>query len=210
MLKKYKVENLIDTAEMYRGEQPHSPIRYDLTSDGYAVAENADEAISITMDCICDSMNSNQYDRNDDEIIIYDENGEIKEAYYNFIAEEIDEEPTRVGIRCTEDAYFSDLTYEIPEDAEKLAKDLETYIFNKSLKGGFVIVDKDTNLIYWKTTFNILRQMLGARQTDITELMHIPRRTVQDWEAGEYEPPEYVQLLVAEKMRSLILKPFTK
>ena len=37
-----------------------------------------------------------------------------------------------------------------------------------------------------------LRARLGLSQAAMYEVYHIPRRTVQDWESGRREPPEYV------------------
>lgn len=114
----------------------------------------------------------------------------------------------RCGIRCTDDTFFSDKIYIIPRDSVELAEDFENCILNADIDGGFLIIDKDTEKPFWKTTFNILRKMLGVSQEKMTKVMNIPRRTVQDWELGNSEPPIYVQSLVAEKMRRLILKDF--
>lgn len=37
-----------------------------------------------------------------------------------------------------------------------------------------------------------LRARLGLSQAGMYEVYAIPRRTIQDWEAGRREPPEYV------------------
>lgn len=37
-----------------------------------------------------------------------------------------------------------------------------------------------------------LRLRLGLTQTGMTERFGIPRRTIQEWEAGRRVPPEYV------------------
>lgn len=37
-----------------------------------------------------------------------------------------------------------------------------------------------------------LRLRLGLTQTGMTERFGIPRRTIQEWEAGRRIPPEYV------------------
>lgn len=43
-----------------------------------------------------------------------------------------------------------------------------------------------------------LRARLGLSQAAMYEVYHIPRRTVQDWEAGRREPPEYVLYMLEE------------
>lgn len=112
----------------------------------------------------------------------------------------------RCGIRCTDGTFYTDKTYIIPRDSVELAEDFEKCILNADVDGGFLIIDKDDGTSFWQATFNILRKMLGVTQNDMVNLMRIPRRTVQDWEAGQREPPPYVQDLVAEKMRKYIIK----
>lgn len=89
-MKKYNVTNQIDTPEMFGGAVPHDTIRYNVTHDGYIVAENADEAISLAKDYIRDNIDRDYYVvEKEDEIIVYDFNDEIVESHYNFRAEKI-------------------------------------------------------------------------------------------------------------------------
>lgn len=83
-MKKFIVENHVDTPEMYRGEAPHSEITNNYVGD-YIIAETAEEAISLAKDYIIDHSDGN-CKRNDstDEIIFYDKNGEITEVLYDF------------------------------------------------------------------------------------------------------------------------------
>lgn len=89
-MKKYNVTNQIDTPDMFNGAEPHDTIRYDVTHDGYVVAENENEAISIVKDYIRDNINRDYYvEEKEDEIVIYDFNDEVVESHYNFKAKEI-------------------------------------------------------------------------------------------------------------------------
>ena len=89
-MKKYNVTNQIDAPEMFKGIEPHDTVRHDVTHDGYVVAENADEAISIAKDYIRDNIDRDYYvEEKGDEIVIYDFNDDVVESHYNFKAEEI-------------------------------------------------------------------------------------------------------------------------
>lgn len=52
-------------------------------------------------------------------------------------------------------------------------------------------------------TFKALRKAAGLTQQGVEDQLHIPRRTVQDWESGKMEPPFWCQLLVLEKLAQL-------
>lgn len=89
-MKKYTVTNLIDTPDMFKGVEPHDTIRYDVTHEGYIVAEDEDEAISIAKDYIRDNVDRDYYvEEKEDEIVIYDFNDDVVESHYNFTAKEI-------------------------------------------------------------------------------------------------------------------------
>lgn len=52
----------------------------------------------------------------------------------------------------------------------------------------------------WKEEVKEARKKAGLTQGKMRDLMKIPLRTIQSWEAGDREPPEYVQILVLEKL----------
>ena len=54
------------------------------------------------------------------------------------------------------------------------------------------------------TRFRESRISAGLTQQNITDILKIPTRTQQHWESGERLPPEYVQLLVLDRLQSLI------
>lgn len=47
------------------------------------------------------------------------------------------------------------------------------------------------------------RKSARLTQQDICSILKIPTRTQQEWEAGDRTPPEYVQILVIDKLQSL-------
>lgn len=53
----------------------------------------------------------------------------------------------------------------------------------------------------WKDAVKEARKEAGLTQTKMNQLTKIPLRTIQSWEAGDREPPEYVQILVLEKLK---------
>lgn len=54
-----------------------------------------------------------------------------------------------------------------------------------------------------KRTIKELREMTGLTQVEFGKHMcDIPRRTIQSWEIGEREPPEYIRGLIQYKVES--------
>lgn len=43
----------------------------------------------------------------------------------------------------------------------------------------------------------------GMTQQALHELTHIPKRTIEDWETGKYEPPGYVQRFLLNELKSM-------
>ena len=50
-------------------------------------------------------------------------------------------------------------------------------------------------------TFNELRKQSGMNQTEFAKYFGIPRRTVQNWDLGLRECPEYLLQLMEYKLR---------
>ncbi len=47
------------------------------------------------------------------------------------------------------------------------------------------------------------RKAAGLTQKSMSELLGIPRRTIEDWDAGKSYPPAWVEALLLEKLESL-------
>lgn len=47
------------------------------------------------------------------------------------------------------------------------------------------------------------RKNTGMSQQGMADRMLIPRRTIENWEAGDRTPPEYVQRFVLNELESL-------
>ena len=47
------------------------------------------------------------------------------------------------------------------------------------------------------------RQAAGLTQQGVTDTLGIPRRTLQDWEAGKRTPPGWAEALVVEKLEKI-------
>lgn len=47
------------------------------------------------------------------------------------------------------------------------------------------------------------REDANLTQKAMSELLKIPLRTISDWERGLRTPPEYVKLLIVEKLQSI-------
>lgn len=55
----------------------------------------------------------------------------------------------------------------------------------------------------WKDEVKKARKEANLTQAKMNQIMKVPLRTIQSWEAGDREPPEYVQILVLEKLEQL-------
>lgn len=53
------------------------------------------------------------------------------------------------------------------------------------------------------TTIREARQAAGLTQQGVTDALGIPRRTLQDWEAGKRTPPGWAEALVIAKLEKL-------
>ena len=53
------------------------------------------------------------------------------------------------------------------------------------------------------TTIRDARKAAGLSQQGVTDALGIPRRTLQDWEAGKRTPPEWAEALVVEKLEKI-------
>lgn len=47
------------------------------------------------------------------------------------------------------------------------------------------------------------RTAAGLTQQQMSDLLRIPKRTIENWENGKREPPEYVKYLVIDKLNIL-------
>lgn len=47
------------------------------------------------------------------------------------------------------------------------------------------------------------RVAAGLTQQDLSDLLGIPKRTIEDWERGVRQPPDYVERLIVDKIEQL-------
>ncbi len=53
------------------------------------------------------------------------------------------------------------------------------------------------------TTIRDARRAAGLSQHGVTDALGIPKRTLQDWEAGKRTPPGWAEALVVEKLEKI-------
>lgn len=51
--------------------------------------------------------------------------------------------------------------------------------------------------------FKNARTAAGLTQQQMSDMLKIPKRTIEDWENGRRNPPEYVKILVIEKLETI-------
>ena len=47
------------------------------------------------------------------------------------------------------------------------------------------------------------RALANLTQKQLSEMLNIPLRTIENWEAGVRKPPSYVEALVVEKIQNI-------
>ena len=52
-------------------------------------------------------------------------------------------------------------------------------------------------------TIKEARKAAGLSQQGVTDALGIPRRTLQDWEAGRRTPPKWAEALVVEQLEKI-------
>lgn len=54
-----------------------------------------------------------------------------------------------------------------------------------------------------ESDFRNARNAAGLTQQQMSDIFKIPKRTIEDWETGRRNPPEYVKILVIEKLTAI-------
>lgn len=57
-------------------------------------------------------------------------------------------------------------------------------------------------------TIKEARKAAGLTQQGMSDLIGIPRRTIQDWECGKHVPPEWAERLIVEKLNRIAKEDF--
>lgn len=52
-------------------------------------------------------------------------------------------------------------------------------------------------------TIKAARKAAGLTQQGMSDLLGIPKRTVQDWEGGKRTPPDWAERLIIEKLGAI-------
>lgn len=52
-------------------------------------------------------------------------------------------------------------------------------------------------------TIKEARKKAGLSQARMSEILKIPKRTIENWETGERKPPEYVKRLVINELKRI-------
>ena len=52
-------------------------------------------------------------------------------------------------------------------------------------------------------TIKEARLLAGLTQQQMSNLFEIPKRTIENWEAGDRKPPAYVEKLIVEKLQQI-------
>lgn len=55
----------------------------------------------------------------------------------------------------------------------------------------------------WQEKFKTARLATGLSQAKLSTVLEIPRRSIENWEGGVNEPPQWVQTLLLEKLKTL-------
>lgn len=94
-MKRFQVENCVQNARQYAGEEPYEHISYNIV-DGDVEAENEKEAIVNALYYLADNINDTngmyaEVNLKDESILIYNDDDEVVEYYFDFVAKEIED-----------------------------------------------------------------------------------------------------------------------
>lgn len=53
-------------------------------------------------------------------------------------------------------------------------------------------------------TIKSARHEAGLTQQEMSDLLKIPKRTIENWESGSRKPSEWAERLIIEKLKSLV------
>jgi len=53
-------------------------------------------------------------------------------------------------------------------------------------------------------TIKSARREAGLTQQEMSDLLKIPKRTIENWESGSRKPSEWAERLIIEKLKSLV------
>ena len=94
-MKRFQDENCVQNARQYAGEEPYEHISYNIV-DGDVEAENEKEAIVNALYYLADNINDTngmyaEVNLKDESILIYNDDDEVVEYYFDFVAKEIED-----------------------------------------------------------------------------------------------------------------------
>lgn len=94
-MKRFQVENCVQNARQYAGKEPYEHISYNIV-DGDVEAENEKEAIVNALYYLADNINDTngmyaEVNLKDESILIYNDDDEVVEYYFDFVAKEIED-----------------------------------------------------------------------------------------------------------------------
>ena len=94
-MKRFQVENCVQNERQYAGEEPYEHISYNIV-DGDVEAENEKEAIVNALYYLADNINDTngmyaEVNLKDESILIYNDDDEVVEYYFDFVAKEIED-----------------------------------------------------------------------------------------------------------------------
>lgn len=52
-------------------------------------------------------------------------------------------------------------------------------------------------------TIKEARLLAGLTQQQLSDLFEIPKRSIENWEAGDRKPPAYVEKLIVDKLQQI-------
>ena len=89
-MKRFQVENCVQNARQYAGEEPYEHISYNIV-DGDVEAENEKEAIVNALYYLADNINDTngmyaEVNLKDESILIYNDDDEVVEYYFDCVA----------------------------------------------------------------------------------------------------------------------------
>ena len=55
-------------------------------------------------------------------------------------------------------------------------------------------------------TIKEIRKAAGMTQSEMAEKLHIPKRTIENWDGGQRKPPDYIVELIQYRLLGMLKK----
>lgn len=75
----------------------------------------------------------------------------------------------------------------------------DEYLQIMTMNALLVLLEKE-NMLEMESSLKVLRKIKNLTQQELSDILNIPLRTIENWENGNRKPPEYINELIRDKL----------